>query len=876
MKTTLIFLWTVLTFGTLLAAPLMEQIVLEEKNFILIEESTLGRNEVLDVHFSKPNGRLVWMPKEESSLEICGKVRTNGHLEIYCASEIFLTSEAVIESQGIKITSRERISHGGSMITHGSPLTLVGPHIEILEKSSINTSGNTHGGCVSIGGGWHGKDPGIPNAQAVLIDPSSNIITDALLDGVAGDVVVWSDNLTRFQGNISSKGNRGGGNVEVSSKDILLFDGTVDLSSSNGQQGTLLIDPATIVVQASNPDIQGNGSNLDITTPNELANPATYPGANSIITAGAIDSLLTGGVSMTLSATNSITINSPVTASGVVTTFSLNAPTVNLNQPISLPSGGVLDGTPAIVNVGPFGNIQNGVDVVAVGGTVNLASATYIQEVYIGKNLTLNGSGIGNSIIRCPTSPAPLTNSFLYTINGATYHPMILAEGASNIIIQNLTVDGNSQPTNFLNFRFVGIGYHNAGGTIQNTYVTNIEDGFPAGPTQHGFSILGAIDSGNYTIQVLNNIMDRFQKQAISMRGPTLTTTISGNIITGETPPSAATMNGIVISNSATATIINNNLYDILSATPGVDSVAIFLISAAPNTLIANNSVTNSNIGIYSLTSGNNLGILNNNISTFTTFGVYVQDTDGLTSISKNTITCSGVPSNGIGITVEDPDTGAPIGIVFSGAMPTYNMYLYSSTNQPFQLSGNIFNPCDVGLAAEGTGAVGPQVTMNQDIFNGEPTFYIQLINNPNNTWPSTASVSFSGLVSGYITFQQYLYIQSHLDGQFQDGSLGIILEYLQPFSPQPPIPFVGILTKDKLLNKTNYCLKTSWANSSSPNVIIYNIYYNGKIVEQIEAGTGNIFNTSLKHKKDAELYAITSVNTFGLESTPTPLVIND
>ena len=114
-------------------------------------------------------------------------------------------------------------------------------------------------------------------------------------------------------------------------------------------------------------------------------------------------------------------------------------------------------------------------------------------------------------IIQCPN--AVLTNSFTFTTTGAVYHPFVMVEGASNVIIQNLTIDGFSQASNFLNYRFDGIGYHNAGGTIQNVHATNVQDQSPGGATQHGFAIAGVVDdSVSHTINVLDFSVDNFSK----------------------------------------------------------------------------------------------------------------------------------------------------------------------------------------------------------------------------------------------------------------------------------------------------------------------------------------------------------------------------
>lgn len=846
------------------------QTFIKAESHVFFKCSELKKENVLDIQFSKEDGTVFLLNEEDKPLHIDGKLITNGALEILSSECVFLGEEASLEVRGLRITSEKNISHQGRIFSPSEKVCLIAKEIFLKDHSKIDTSGEGFGGDVYIGGGWHGKDPLIRNSDIVSMDRKAIIITDAKTNGKAGDVVLFSKDQMLFLGTIHVRGMDQGGNIEVSSKQKLFFDGSIDAHSDSGLDGSLLIDPETITIQAMGANIDGLGLGNDITTANELSNPLVFPGVNSIITSGAVNSLLTGGVSMTLAAVTSITVASPITATGVVTSLTFDAPTLYFNQPISLPSGGVINGTATVVNVGPAGSIQNAVDAAAPGSTVNIAPGTYVEEVYINKDLTLNGSGRDNTTILCPTLMTPLNNTFVFTINGATYHPIVLAEDANNINIQNLTVDGNSQASNFLSFRFVGIGYHNASGIIQNNRVTNVEDSFPGGGAQHGFAILGAIDLGAHVIQVMDNIVDRFQKQGITMRG-NLTAVISGNTVTGEDPPSLATLNGIVIQNGAHAIIINNTVADIISATPGVDSVGIFLIDAAPNSTVTSNTISNGNIGVYSINAGNNFNIANNIIAGHSSLGVYVQDTTGLTTILSNTIDCVGSVSTA-NVEVLNPDTGMPIGKVFLDP-PTYNVYLLSSTNQPYHFSNNTFLNCNVGLAAEGNGVLGPQVNMNSDSFTGQD-YYIQLINNPNNIWPSTSSVSFDGLMSGFITFEQYLEIQSKLVGNFQDPALGIILEFIEPLPPDPPETFIGELRKDKFLNRTEYCLRATWTNSPSPNVVAYRIYFYGQLVKEVPANATHTFITELKNKSDAYRYSITAVNNMGLESDPTPIEV--
>lgn len=541
---------------------------------------------------------------------------------------------------------------------------------------------------------------------------------------------------------------------------------------------------------------------------------------------------------MTLSAVTSITVNCPITASGVVTGLVLNAPLVDLNQPISLPLGGTLSGTATVVNVGSSGTIQNGIDAVAVGGTVNVATATYVEEILITKNLTLNGNGIGNTVIVCPTTPTPLANSFIYLGNGATYHPFVMAQGPTNVVIQNLTVDGNSQFTNFLSFRFLGIGFHNAGGTIQNVHVTNVEDSFPGGPTQHGEAIFISADNGmSYVITVQNNTIDRFQKTGINIRGATLTANVLNNTVTGETPPSNATANGIQSRDGAQSLIQGNTVTNLLAPTSSAESVGIFTLGTGSPTTITQNIVDGNNLGIFCQNSLGNLSISNNTVNDNTDTGIVVIDTAGTTTLSSNTMT------NNV----------------------STNMFLQSTANQPFNLSNNQFIGSLIGLMLQGSGATGPVVTMSHDAFVGSQSFYIVESMAPNDIWPSTQTVSFDGLISGFnMTFAQFQVIQGKLIGQQSSPTLGLILVFLTPTVVNPPAAFFGRVKKNEFLNRNEYELTSSWIASTSPNIVFYRIYNHNKLIAQIPSTNPLEYHKAFSHKP---VIAITAVNSNNVES---------
>jgi filamentous hemagglutinin family protein len=251
----------------------------------------------------------------------------------------------------------------------GGNVTLTADRVALLDDTELDASGATGGGNVFVGGGFHGQDSAIADAQMSVMAGTATIDADATHTGSGGQVAVWSDGQTSFAGSIAARGGStsgDGGFVEVSGKGNLQFDGTVDAAASHGLAGTLLLDPANITVQS------GGGAALAANTLAFSTNAST----DSVIDPTTITAVTNGGTAVSLQANNDLTINSSIFTTG------------------SSPGGAL--------------TFQAGRNI-----TVNASVSSNNGNIFFAANDP--GASVG---IRIPTTPASFTNNS--TINAGT------------------------------------------------------------------------------------------------------------------------------------------------------------------------------------------------------------------------------------------------------------------------------------------------------------------------------------------------------------------------------------------------------------------------------------------------------------------------
>lgn len=228
----------------------------------------------------------------------------------------------------------------------GGEIQVTGQHVALTEQARLDTIGKNAGGTIAVGGGFKGENPDLQNAETLTVAQGAVINADAVEQGNGGNIYLWSDKNTLYRGHLSAKGGElsgDGGFAEVSGKQVLNYQGTVDLSAKNGTFGNLLLDPTDITI--NNDPATGStavSGNTSVITATDLRNAlaladvtittSSAGGGNGDITfADVADNTAylfdVGNRSLTLFAERDINVNQEVRVFG----FGPNSTTAELN-----------------------------------------------------------------------------------------------------------------------------------------------------------------------------------------------------------------------------------------------------------------------------------------------------------------------------------------------------------------------------------------------------------------------------------------------------------------------------------------------------------------------------------------------------------------
>ena len=415
-----------------------------------------------------------------------GTLRATGALEI--GGEVYLVSPGgtVIQEAIVQAT---KDNAGGNVVmdagtgtatvtgkidvngTTGGQVAVTGQHVEV-HGADIQASGTTgSGGQVHLGGGFQGKDASLANSQSTTVDAASTITANAGTSGNGGQVVLWSDGSTLFQGNISAQGSKlgEGGFVEISGKQDLRFEGDVNTGGGN-----LLLDPYNYTIgstQASS--ITGALANNNVTI-QTTSNNSSYGSSGNSAQNGdiTVNSAIFWGSqnSLTLLAQGDIVFNATVQ--------NWNA-TPHAGGNLNLVAG--WDGTTSLLNSGTF-------DPFAATGSPVPATPEAYQTWLTAQVNSANpffGNNTGDVIINAQSA-------FSGVAVGS-------ANGETNVFANNLTLTGGNNQA-----AYAQLGYHHVlGGAAGSTITTgNINVGLTRGVDAFGGQANGASNTTSSYVQI--------------------------------------------------------------------------------------------------------------------------------------------------------------------------------------------------------------------------------------------------------------------------------------------------------------------------------------------------------------------------------------
>jgi filamentous hemagglutinin family protein len=354
-----------------------------------------------------------------------------------------------------KATQRTEISGTVSATgTTGGSIQALGNEVQVTAGAVLDASGANGGGTVLVGGDAHGANPNVQNAQTTYVDAAATIKADATQNGNGGKVVVWSDNATQFNGNISAQGGALSGNggwVEVSGKQKLGYAGLTNTLAANGLSGTLLLDPDDFFILASGGSMTGLALSASLGTSNVIITTApagtTVVGASFVPLVGSNlgDIYVSDTVSwattntLTLNSYRIIALNSPITATlgslilnagvgGLSTAYIVDVGNLTLASLVAnAPAGGTGTTLTGINTLGAL-DVQSGG--VTGTGTLNVSSgATSLTGTFAANTLNMTGGTL--SLDGAATTTLPTLNLSSGTLTGT-----------GNIVIPNSSATG--------------------------------------------------------------------------------------------------------------------------------------------------------------------------------------------------------------------------------------------------------------------------------------------------------------------------------------------------------------------------------------------------------------------------------------------------
>jgi len=545
----------------------------------------------------------------------------------------------------------------------GGTVKLLGDKVAV-DSGTVDASGKTGGGVILVGGDLHGAG-NVATSSRTFIGQGANLLANATVTGNGGEVVVWSNEVTRYYGNIGASGGTvsgNGGYVEVSSKQALYFVGTVNTDSPNGASGTLLLDPSfidvntqgtanfTLTTQVDNfTDPDSGSGKIDPSTLAAVTTGNVVLQSTGDITFSSALSMGTAGVGIIAQAGGNIAVNNNITTKGGIISLSAgdqtpgagggvnpglaagniaignnNLDTTNgtaAGANVILRAGGITLNSGATIKGGTGGSVSFLSNIathtftigLATGGDISL-SATDLSNVSSASKIVLGEQGIQSGLIT--VKQLTLTSNIPLEINSNA--------GAGEVLLDNGGGGGGSA----VNIGgAIALTIRAGTGGILAAQVADAHSEFTSGTTTltsagdignvtnpiHPATTAGTISAtstaGNVTMVGLGNLT------LGTISGGNVSITSTGNMSTGTVTATAGTLdleangggtNNIVESGTLSATgALTVNALGTITNTSGNISGGSVTLGSVGDISIASATATAGTLAATTTTSGN-------------------------------------------------------------------------------------------------------------------------------------------------------------------------------------------------------------------------------------------------------------------------------
>lgn len=270
----------------------------------------------------------------------------------------------------------------------------------------------------------------------------------------------------------------------------------------------------------------------------------------------------------------------------------------------------VVGNNPATCPAAKFTTIQDAINAASAGDDIVVCSGTYKEQLSITKSLEIDAD---NGAVLMPST---IQENSMSLATGDAIAAAVLVNGASNVTVSGLTVDGANNGITECAPRLIGVYFQNSSGALRHSAIRNFRLSASLNGCQSGTGVFVESGAGQTSnVEIADCSIHDYQKNGITANEMGTTARIHGNVVTGIGPTTGAAQNGIQIGFSAAGTIrenaVANNICSPCTNADTCETVATdILVTGSDNVRVIDNTAGLSQVGVF--VDGNNAEVRGN------------------------------------------------------------------------------------------------------------------------------------------------------------------------------------------------------------------------------------------------------------------------